>query len=413
MMNIMKRYWLYLEPYSFVFEGEQGAIVYNTLNSRIIHVRSTVVLDLVRILNLSDSGYCVELIEEQLKEKEIHSFIKDLRDSFSGDIVPVKETMNKPFIIKPILNLVYDPEKFEKNLGKTLNENLLHYLHEITLYLDFSCAHSCTYCRKCYQQFLFCTKCQSSLKTYISMKEYANLFKRLNVIGLKKMNLVVNNPFDNQRFEEMVLLLKDSDFSINLYIHYRNLTHEIVDRICKMKNFNITILADDKITEKKMQEYNSCGTVYWKFVISSEDEYVTVINDFAGEDIDNVELIPFYNGHNEPFFRKNVYTDVDDLLSASVSKEDIFARQVMSTNLFGKLIIMPDGEVYSNMNTSSLGNLKELPLDDLIYNEFSRKNSWLLKRDKEPCLNCVYRYLCPSPSNYELVMGRLNLCHIK
>jgi len=30
----MKKFWFYIEPYSFIFEGKQGLLLYNTLNGK-------------------------------------------------------------------------------------------------------------------------------------------------------------------------------------------------------------------------------------------------------------------------------------------------------------------------------------------------------------------------------------------
>ena len=293
-----------------------------------------------------------------------------------------------------------------------MSENLLHYLHEVTLYLDFSCKQNCLHCRQYCKQFLFCTQWKFQGNSILSIDEYEKLFKRLNIIGLKKLNLIVNNFSNNQQLERIVLLLKQFDFSINLCTYYRNITCEMVERICNTRNLSIILFADIQVTEREIQKYSNYRTLHWKFAISSEKEYITIINSFKGENVENIELIPFYNGHNMSFFEENVYTDMDDLLAVNVSKKDIFTRQVLNSNLFGKLIIMPDGEVFSNMNTLSLGNLKELSLNDLIHNEFVRKDSWLLKRDKGVCKECVYRYLCPPLSNYELVMKKFDLCNM-
>lgn len=84
----------------------------------------------------------------------------------------------------------------------------------------------------------------------------------------------------------------------------------------------------------------------------------------------------------------------------------------MNENFFGKLTIMPNGDVYANVNANVLGNLKSNSLNELVYKEISQKESWFLKRENKPCSDCAYKLLCPSPSNYELAIGKMNLCNI-
>jgi pseudo-rSAM protein len=73
---------------------------------------------------------------------------------------------------------------------------------------------------------------------------------------------------------------------------------------------------------------------------------------------------------------------------------------------------MPDGYVYANVNDLHLGIINDSPYS-LVYREFIDGKSWLNIRKQAPCADCIYQWLCPSPSNYETVIGKPNLCHIK
>lgn len=86
-----------------------------------------------------------------------------------------------------------------------------------------------------------------------------------------------------------------------------------------------------------------------------------------------------------------------------------FIRQTLNIADFGKLYIEPDGKVYANLNDKSIGMIDNSP-HDLVYRELTEGNAWLHIRNEEPCCECVYQWLCPSPSNYERVIGKPNLC---
>ena len=87
----------------------------------------------------------------------------------------------------------------------------------------------------------------------------------------------------------------------------------------------------------------------------------------------------------------------------------------LNENFFGKMIIMPNGETYSNINHNSLGNAFDdiLSINKLVYKEMRHGKAWFKVRDEIPCKNCCNKSLCPSPSNYEIVTNRVNLCNIK
>lgn len=38
--------------------------------------------------------------------------------------------------------------------------------------------------------------------------------------------------------------------------------------------------------------------------------------------------------------------------------------------------------------------------------------SWLRIRNQKTCCDCLYQYICPSPSDLDLMIGQLNLCTV-
>lgn len=98
---------------------------------------------------------------------------------------------------------------------------------------------------------------------------------------------------------------------------------------------------------------------------------------------------------------------------ARYSKNRVYEE--FNENFFGKMIIMPNGETYSNINHNSLGNAFDdiLSINKLVYKEMRHGKAWFKVRDEIPCKNCCNKSLCPSPSNYEIVTNRVNLCNIK
>lgn len=409
----MKYYWLYLESYSFIFEGVQGHIIYNTLNGKT--VRDNLNFDIYVIieqLKLPSNGYCVILTEEQFSNINILSFVSEIRSTFSGDIIETHYSKNKPFIIKPLLDLLNDPEKIEKEKGYTMREDILSYLHEINIYVKTSCDQSCVYCEKYYKQCVFCTtNCDESI---LEITDYKILFDHLNTIGLQKINIIGGNLLKSKIFNELILMLDSYSFMVNVYINYGNVNEALISLLENHENISIILLSDAEVTDKQILEilnYACSLNVKWQFVVSSDEDYFQV-NEFVDKYNLSANIVPFFNGMNNDFFSQNVYLDIEDILSDPISKQQIFIRQVINENLFGKLTIMPDGEVYANVNKDSLGNLKAILLPELVYNEIAKKETWLMRRDKKPCSDCVYKLLCPSPGNYELVMNKLNLCHV-
>lgn len=92
---------------------------------------------------------------------------------------------------------------------------------------------------------------------------------------------------------------------------------------------------------------------------------------------------------------------------------DIFTHHAINSLYFGKLSIASDGSVYSNMLSPSLGNISSHNIVEIICEEIKNKYSWFNVRNRKPCNNCVFQWLCPPPSDYEIQIGKSNLCHVK
>ena len=92
--------------------------------------------------------------------------------------------------------------------------------------------------------------------------------------------------------------------------------------------------------------------------------------------------------------------------------KEIFANQTLNTYNFGRLYIKSKGNVLTKGNKEPIGNIKKDTIKRIIFNEISTGNLWLNIRDNQPCSDCLYQWLCPSPSDYEIAIGKPNLCHI-
>ena len=73
-------------------------------------------------------------------------------------------------------------------------------------------------------------------------------------------------------------------------------------------------------------------------------------------EIDNYCIHPVFTGKNLNFFEENVYTDTEDIFSNPLPFHRIFAHQKLNTNFFGQLTVFPNGAIYANVNSPSLGN---------------------------------------------------------
>lgn len=172
----------------------------------------------------------------------------------------------------------------------------------------------------------------------------------------------------------------------------------------------IRILVKDYVALKTLLDASEWSTgLQFTLIVTSIQTYENATEIVETYGLEHAELIPAFKGDNRSFFEENLYMDVEELAEIALSKRDIFIRQTLNIADFGKLYIEPDGKVYANLNDKSIGMIDDSP-HDLVYRELTEGNAWLHIRNEEPCQECVYQWLCPSPSNYERVIGKPNLC---
>ena len=143
-----------------------------------------------------------------------------------------------------------------------------------------------------------------------------------------------------------------------------------------------------------------------------DEEHVFFVKDAAGLEessrcaagLPHVRFVPLFTGSNRDFFEENVFLTREDLLSSRIPKRIVFAHGILNTHYYGKLEVMPDGKVYSLPSKAPLGDL-DSSLHQIVRKEQEENHAWRVIRNKGKCVRCLYRYLCPSPTFQEELMG--------
>jgi pseudo-rSAM protein len=131
-INLKKDYWLYLEPYVYCKIISTKALLdgnfFKTTNTRIVKM-------LEDIYNPQNGGVIL-LKGKDLQNVVIRSFVNHLRNLFMGDIIDISLSLSKPTQVLPLVNLQYDVKKLRTELNRSVGENILSYLFEITIHFD-------------------------------------------------------------------------------------------------------------------------------------------------------------------------------------------------------------------------------------------------------------------------------------
>lgn len=376
-------YWFKIEPYVHISIVNSNVLLYNTFDGSFIESKDIEIVKLLKETLLKENCGVVLLTAERYNLDNIRKFIMELRAKYMGDIIDIELSKSKPIQIMPFTSLVNTQELFKKQNFPT-GKKILEYLSEISIYVDYN---------------------TNIMDLNSFLKSLPNI-STVNIIG---------NLKDVANYKELLLVLDQFPSLKKITCNYSNvisLQPEFVN------NFSYSILINYPIDISKWNYsrrllLNQSIPFECIFEVTSMDNY-SQINKFIEEfGIEKHQLKPVYTGDNIDFFKENVFLTKDDILSTPLSISDFFINQSMNIFDFGKIAIMSNGDIYANVNYPILGNIHTHSIYEIISKELEEGRSWLRIRNQAPCNTCLYQWFCPSPSNYEIAIGRPNLCHVK
>lgn len=213
-------------------------------------------------------------------------------------------------------------------------------------------------------------------------------------------------------FDELVTLLKFYDFDFHFWIHIDNILNTKKEwDFAKEIIIPFPVDSDRIIKYVNESKHNKEQTLH--FFIENEIQYDFVSGIIEATNMTNYQITPIYTGENYLFFEKNIYLSKEDIFASPILHRIIFCNQKLNSNHFGKLYVLSDGEIKANINARTLGNIDKNSLLEVITKELNINTAWRIIRHEPPCNDCLYKYLCPPPSNYETVINKANLCHVQ
>lgn len=414
----MKKYWLYIEPYTQIFVKDNVAVIYNSLSRKgwkLIILSKKVKKIINQLIDLKNM-YCIELGDSDLSDNPLSEFISKLRESFSGELIEKAVSNNKPAILVPEMRIqedvktIHDVDKFRSS-----GNGILKYLSEISFYIIGNNSRNSLLNLEVYKQFDYLFNHGENFQ--LPFSSLSSVLNQVQMGSIGRINVLGGNIFHYKEMTKFTERLKHINAAKYYFVYYMDIPDDNRSyRIFLENRFFLKILIDFPIRssdfEKKILQIKETPiNIEWLFAVTSELEYTEVELIIDKYYLSNVEIVPVYTGNNLNFFINNVFLSEDEVLKSNLSRQEIFMNQAINTFNFGKLTYLPNGEVYANVNCSCLGTIDD-SVKEIIYNEICRKTAWFKIRDQEPCSKCVYQFLCPSPSNYEFAIGKPNLCKV-
>lgn len=410
----MNEYWLVLQPYTFIFNTTKEVLFYNSETGH--SIREPLNYNLKRVVDellMPSNAYCASLTEEELSDSQMLFIVTQLRTSFSGEIIKKKSTSNKPFMFRPVARLFNDIDFIVKIGYEKAGESIAQLLGEININLNTNCELNCLHCSEFYKQTPYCNR-QEIPNFSVDFEKLHSILNVFDLMGVMKVTFSVSKLITNTPELNLLTDFGKSRFQKHIQFHSLNCPDRKTLDLLTSAGCTLEILFHFPIKYEDINNVINVAKEYMatiKVLVTDEYEYQETLRLFSNIEDDKIIIQPFYNTKNLEFFRNFIFVDSADL-ETSLSKNLVYGHKKLNSNDFGRLVIQPDGNIYANINKPPLGTID----DDIrkhVYNEMTKGTSWRRIRNMQPCSDCVYQWLCPSPSNYELAIGKPNLCHVK
>ena len=370
-----------LKTDTFLYHDGEKGLLYNCKESSFcfFDVRNKAIRSAVEQWEDIGNLYTAK-IEYSNDDTAFLSFLSQIEDKKLGTVVSGAE--EAPLSFPPVLRIKRSidnlPAWFE---GTTGSLPVSHYLKRLIVHLGGETA--------------------ASSSTKLNIDSFLSFISRIDKQALNSMTLIISE-WDNAQITACannLTELKDI-VRFSFFAPDPSFKNDILDKLA----------VDGYAITQECPSDTSIEIVSWEpgrsyqLLVRSEEEVEHWETLLQGAENVNYDFKPVADD-NLDFFRKNIFLTEEEILSQKLTKKDIFRHQALNVNQFGTLYVFPDGTLHPAMDAPAIGTLGE-SVHKIVIRELEQNYAWRqTRRLMEPCKNCLYHDLCPSPSVYERIFG--------
>jgi len=402
----MGNYHLIMKPTTFLWIKKEKGCIYNTLNGGMFRfINHEPINTIVGKLLDRKSLYQIVISENEFNNEIIKKWINGIISIDAGKIVN-DENYQRTASFLPEFKIRDNIESYKSRHEMFRDSNnIMNNIHNLIFYINGSKYGNSNYFKQINYPMLTSDALSiNHIDYFVRNSRKSDFLNKITLVG----------DLWNYSGKERILKIADEyGYSVKYCCLDKDVINsfEHLDYLLNNNVFLQIIVSDHDLTEGILLKIKKENSILFAFVISCEDDLYKAEGIIDKYGLTNFELIPICTENNLRFIENNLYLSKEDIGEIKLSKREIFAHQVLNTHDFGVLTIAPDGAIYSNTCNSPIGHVEEAP-HDIVFREITEGKSWFRIRDQKPCCDCIYQWLCPSPSNYELVIGKPNLCRI-
>ncbi len=385
--------YFYLEPYVYMRKGGNGILLVNFLDD------STFTFNDVRSTEIADSLLSTNRRTTVITEEDIYQpLVVCARKNYLGDIVLSK---SQPLQFYSEINIVSEKNAYRKSVMYSKHDICSH-INKCTIFLNSNhqdCNHYMSV-KKGINTATIKSFCKESVE--ISSKElhyYTDYLYRLNAnirfffCGIDSSNffyIVKNIPITNCNF---IFSAK----TIN--------TAPELQRIIKKYNVDYILILDLSNDDISICDLQAPKEI-WAYI---QNEEATALYYKLRQDRYNIKPFLNLNFYNTDFIKSTMMFSQSDIFNLKNKYRIIKSNNLINTNYWGQIYIFPNG-----LFSYSLDGITNLESFDNFYNDFKQRFflgnfDWTKIRNYKKCIDCYFKFLCPSPTYIEDLLREQNI----
>lgn len=388
---------LIVSPNVFIWTIGTDGLVYDSSSCTGFRFNNVgMVAQVTTKLNNVDNLYSVNISECDLLDDSIcKQFINDLIVRKYAWIIVDGD--KEPLSLKPILKIQDEKHYYIWLHNQKADGEVIDNLHNIIVNTGSNHGDDLLSCQTVYPVV---SSTKLDVDAIIHFIEEAKQSKYLSEIS------IVGRPIDTRKLSRIQELAP-----IAFYMTIQDVLEEIIDVENLLASGNLTILVRLNTCKLNLVKdfIQKNPSIKYSFIVETEDDFDRMSELTSISSALDYKIFPTYNGCNKEFITPLISISEEELLSQGPDKREIFIHQSLNVFDFGKLYVLPNGEIRTNMIAQSHWSIFKDKPKDIVYIELTEGDFWLKTRDCQPCSQCVYQYLCPNYSNYEQLIGQ-TLC---
>ncbi len=407
MKNKME-HWLYIEPYVHIIARKSTVLLYSSVTRKFWQFNELPeISSIIHKLMDPDNGYVVKIDPDLMEHSQVKQFISNIRRKYLGDLLPVSDEANKPFNIFPA-----------PIVKKKAPRELKYHLREISFHItDLPDNTTKSITDGFYQLGLGGLSCRKGFR--LPVEKIRHIVQQVTSFKALTLNFSGIPYQDDEYFSLINQIAINYPFQLRVFATAERAYRFTRDQMPRNAQLVVFMIPDKKKETLEFLEWmtkieSDQRNTEVQFIVRNTREVDMALKLLSEHPVKHFLFKPYYNGHNIDFFFDQVFTGIEDIALSRPGQNQVFSRKIMNDNDIGKINILPDGSVFANVNDAELGNVDNDSLAIMVEKEVTSGKSWFRNRTKVlPCSDCIYQFLCPPISNYELTLKRFNLCKIQ